>query len=97
MLKEFNLEQAEEVEKEIDVFNSSRKELDQSITREALLQITDLNEENASSTVVYSENWHKGVIRSEEHTSELQSRPHLVCCLLLEKKTIRSEENTSQV
>src|SRR3989442_9003213 len=27
--------------------------------------------------------------RSEEHTSELQSRPHLVCRLLLEKKKIR--------
>src|SRR3989442_7602300 len=26
------------------------------------------------------------VQRSEEHTSELQSRPHLVCRLLLEKK-----------
>src|SRR5690554_7015065 len=26
------------------------------------------------------------VLRSEEHTSELQSRPHLVCRLLLEKK-----------
>src|SRR5690554_7734867 len=26
------------------------------------------------------------VFRSEEHTSELQSRPHLVCRLLLEKK-----------
>src|SRR5690554_7695447 len=25
--------------------------------------------------------------RSEEHTSELQSRPHLVCRLLLDKKT----------
>src|SRR5690554_7372217 len=32
-------------------------------------------------------------VRSEEHTSELQSRPHLVCRLLLEKKknkTIKS-------
>src|SRR3989442_9264401 len=28
--------------------------------------------------------------RSEEHTSELQSRPHLVCRLLLEKKKIAS-------
>src|SRR5690554_7422341 len=28
--------------------------------------------------------WKSG--RSEEHTSELQSRPHLVCRLLLEKK-----------
>src|SRR5436305_3048311 len=27
-----------------------------------------------------------GLNRSEEHTSELQSRPHLVCRLLLEKK-----------
>src|SRR5690554_7023601 len=27
-----------------------------------------------------------GRVRSEEHTSELQSRPHLVCRLLLEKK-----------
>src|SRR2546422_3784751 len=31
------------------------------------------------------------VIRSEEHTSELQSRLHLVCRLLLEKK-----KNTTQ-
>src|SRR5690625_6471383 len=29
-----------------------------------------------------------GFIRSEEHTSELQSRGHLVCRLLLEKKNI---------
>src|SRR2546422_8609416 len=28
-----------------------------------------------------------GHVRSEEHTSELQSRLHLVCRLLLEKKT----------
>src|SRR3989442_3992505 len=28
------------------------------------------------------------IIRSEEHTSELQSRPHLVCRLLLEKKKL---------
>src|SRR5690554_1819482 len=28
----------------------------------------------------------KACSRSEEHTSELQSRPHLVCRLLLEKK-----------
>src|SRR5687768_18283881 len=28
--------------------------------------------------------------RSEEHTSELQSRLHLVCRLLLEKKNIRA-------
>src|SRR3989442_11121531 len=30
--------------------------------------------------------------RSEEHTSELQSRPHLVCRLLLEKKKKEPEQ-----
>src|SRR3712207_8858568 len=30
---------------------------------------------------------HRAVLRSEEHTSELQSRQYLVCRLLLEKKT----------
>src|SRR5438445_10086360 len=29
---------------------------------------------------------HEGIRRSEEHTSELQSRQYLVCRLLLEKK-----------
>src|SRR3712207_9009634 len=31
-----------------------------------------------------------GAVRSEEHTSELQSRQYLVCRLLLEKKKISS-------
>src|SRR3712207_7355459 len=32
--------------------------------------------------------------RSEEHTSELQSRQYLVCRLLLEKKKKQEDENT---
>src|SRR5690554_7422512 len=32
--------------------------------------------------------------RSEEHTSELQSRPHLVCRLLLEKKKEITQHTT---
>src|SRR3989442_5891689 len=32
-------------------------------------------------------------VRSEEHTSELQSRPHLVCRLLLEKKKKHKKTN----
>src|SRR4051795_1305369 len=37
-------------------------------------------------------------VRSEEHTSELQSHSHLVCRLLLEKKNkkIEEEKDTSQ-
>src|SRR3989442_11084422 len=34
-------------------------------------------------------------LRSEEHTSELQSRPHLVCRLLLEKKKIYAEQRAA--
>src|SRR3989442_10456351 len=34
-------------------------------------------------------------LRSEEHTSELQSRPHLVCRLLLEKK--KKKKNVIQL
>src|SRR5690554_7196033 len=34
-----------------------------------------------------------GEERSEEHTSELQSRPHLVCRLLLEKKKKKNYKN----
>src|SRR5690554_7030140 len=34
------------------------------------------------------------LVRSEEHTSELQSRPHLVCRLLLEKKKQNTRQTT---
>src|SRR5690625_5323568 len=37
----------------------------------------------------------RGMVRSEEHTSELQSRGHLVCRLLLEKKN-RSNKHMRQ-
>src|SRR3989442_7591586 len=40
----------------------------------------------ASSEGVSSRREFFASFRSEEHTSELQSRPHLVCRLLLEKK-----------
>src|SRR5690625_6963356 len=35
-------------------------------------------------------------LRSEEHTSELQSRGHLVCRLLLEKKKKTNKESNNQ-
>src|SRR3712207_7272250 len=37
------------------------------------------------------------VRRSEEHTSELQSRQYLVCRLLLEKKTCQITHNNNNV
>src|SRR2546429_1888782 len=39
-----------------------------------------------TSRTIVSESKHTATPRSEEHTSELQSRLHLVCRLLLEKK-----------
>src|SRR5690625_6141656 len=36
----------------------------------------------------------KALARSEEHTSELQSRGHLVCRLLLEKYKSQTKEST---
>src|SRR3989442_1893076 len=39
----------------------------------------------------------RGTPRSEEHTSELQSRPHLVCRLLLEKKKETDNEECNLV
>src|SRR5439155_15073001 len=36
-------------------------------------------------------------VRSEEHTSELQSRGHLVCRLLLEKKKKKQKKKTRQM
>src|SRR5438309_4518856 len=38
---------------------------------------------------------HAGLVRSEEHTSELQSQFHLVCRLLLEKKK-NKDQNPSR-
>lgn len=48
--------------KEINTFNLDRREADQRITKEALLQIEDNKEEGRLTSVVYHETWHKGVI-----------------------------------
>lgn len=62
LLTEYDLDQAEQFASEIEQHNSDRKELDKQITKEALLQIEENNEQTRFSTVVYQENWHKGVI-----------------------------------
>ena len=62
LLTEFNLEQAEIFASEIEQYNADRKDLDKQITIEALSQIEENNEKEKFTTVVYHENWHKGVI-----------------------------------
>lgn len=62
LLTEFDFEQAQQFASEIEQYNSERKDLDKQITYEALTQIKENCEEKRFTTVVYSENWHKGVI-----------------------------------
>src|SRR3712207_8172291 len=49
----------------------------------------DVMGSSANQTGDFTEYWQ----RSEEHTSELQSRQYLVCRLLLEKKKTKSPRN----
>ncbi|WP_433764841.1 single-stranded-DNA-specific exonuclease RecJ [Flavobacterium ginsenosidimutans] len=62
LLTEFNFEQAQQFASEIEQYNADRKDLDKKITKEAFQQIIENNEEERFSTVVFQEDWHKGVI-----------------------------------
>src|SRR5690554_7208400 len=52
----------------------------------ALLKVMPRERRSTSLSASHSLLYFHMRVRSEEHTSELQSRPHLVCRLLLEKK-----------
>ncbi len=62
LLVETDLDIATQYAAEIEIYNSDRKDADRSITEEALVQITTNTEEKRYTTVVYQEDWHKGVI-----------------------------------
>src|SRR3712207_9405101 len=47
---------------------------------------TSVNQNGTNLTVIVDQRSNFATARSEEHTSELQSRQYLVCRLLLEKK-----------
>ncbi|MCK8523571.1 single-stranded-DNA-specific exonuclease RecJ [Aquimarina sp. D1M17] len=79
LLVEENLETALQFASEIEVYNSDRKDADKSITEEALQQIKKNEEEEQFTTVVYDENWHKGVIGIvASRLTETYYRPTLV-------------------
>lgn len=64
---------------EIEIYNSERKAADRSITEEALQQIEAAMEQDRFTTVVYHENWHKGVIGIvASRLTETYYRPTLV-------------------
>ncbi|SFF29414.1 single-stranded-DNA-specific exonuclease RecJ [Flavobacterium xueshanense] len=62
LLTEFDFEQAQQFASEIEAYNSERKDLDKLITKEALQQIEKNNEKERFTSVVFQEDWHKGVI-----------------------------------
>ncbi len=62
LLTEYDFKQAEQFAAEIEGYNADRKDLDKQITIEALSQIETNNEKEQFTTVVYQEDWHKGVI-----------------------------------
>ena len=62
LLTETDYDLAQHYASEIEVYNTERRETDKRITEEALQQIETKNEQERFSTVVYNENWHKGVI-----------------------------------
>ncbi|PCH78318.1 MAG: single-stranded-DNA-specific exonuclease RecJ [Flavobacteriaceae bacterium] len=62
LLIEQDAAKAQKFAEAIEINNVDRKELDKSITLEALAQIIENEEQEGYTTVVYDENWHKGVI-----------------------------------
>ncbi|MDO3693284.1 single-stranded-DNA-specific exonuclease RecJ [Wenyingzhuangia sp. chi5] len=62
LLTEHDMFLAKKFAREIDQYNADRKELDKKITDEAIQQIRENNEEQNSTSVVFCETWHKGVI-----------------------------------
>ncbi|WP_438973707.1 single-stranded-DNA-specific exonuclease RecJ [Polaribacter sp.] len=62
LLTEMDFDAAVDFAADIEIFNADRKDLDKKITDEALIQIIDHNEEERFTSVVYKEDWHKGVI-----------------------------------
>lgn len=79
LLTETDPEKAEELAAEVNVFNQDRRDSDKEITIEALKQIEANNEENRKTTVVFHEDWHKGVIGIvASRLTETYYRPTLV-------------------
>lgn len=79
LLTEFELDQAVEFASQIESLNADRRDLDKQMTVEALRQIEENNETERFTTVVYQEEWHKGVIGIvASRLTETYYRPTLV-------------------
>ncbi|WGK65886.1 single-stranded-DNA-specific exonuclease RecJ [Croceiramulus getboli] len=79
LLKETNWDLAMQWAQEIEQYNAERKEADKAITAQALEQIERNQETTRKTTVVFQEDWHKGVIGIvASRLTETYYRPTLV-------------------
>lgn len=79
LLTEENLEKASIFAQEIENYNTNRRDTDKNITKEALQIIEASKEQKRFTTVVFQENWHKGVIGIvASRLTETYYRPTLV-------------------
>src|SRR3712207_7008764 len=72
---------------------------DRMLSREASIGIDGVYS-NPAGVAFLNDGFHLSLnwqVRSEEHTSELQSRQYLVCRLLLEKKKTKSSNRNNQI
>src|SRR5690554_1357589 len=101
-----------EVDLSQDIGNAAYRSQDYEMAEKAFRAAASNNEDkntqskhwhNVGNSQMQAKNYkaavesYKNALRSEEHTSELQSRPHLVCRLLLEKKKKIKKKNTKKI
>src|SRR5690625_7110050 len=75
-----------DLRKSYERFKEWEEEKNKEIDEESIIR------EYIIKTHQFIEQWESIIKRSEEHTSELQSRGHLVCRLLLEKKKKKKKQ-----
>src|SRR5258708_13864534 len=61
-------------------------QIDGQVRESAIRKVGDVVQAHPEEAMAILRTWLHQPVRSEEHTSELQSPDHLVCRLLLEKK-----------
>jgi len=79
LLCETDINLAAEYAIDIETYNTDRRDADKRITIDALAQIEENKEQDRFTSVVYNENWHKGVIGIvASRLTETYYRPTLV-------------------
>ena len=81
LLLESDIEKADKLSKKIDELNTQRREIEKSITKQALDQIEESDNQNRNATVVYHKSWNRGVIGIvASRLIEKHYKPTIVFC-----------------